>query len=182
VNALVARVIGVATGGRPPNVMTTLALHRGLFRPWLRFAGKLMPGGLLPRAESELLILRTAHNCGSEYEWGQHERLARAAGLSDEEIARVREGADAAGWSERQALLLRACDELHADRKVSEATWAGLRPMLKDAELIEVCMLVGHYAMLAGTLNSLEVVPDAPPAGRPPRIMRVFERLTRGRR
>ena len=32
-------LIGAATGGGPPNVFTTLARHRGLFRRWLRFAG-----------------------------------------------------------------------------------------------------------------------------------------------
>ena len=45
VNWAIARAIGLATGGRPPNVFTTLARHRSLFRRWLRFAGGLMPGG-----------------------------------------------------------------------------------------------------------------------------------------
>ena len=40
----------------------TIARHRRLFRPWLRFAATLMPGGVLPRADSELVILRVAHN------------------------------------------------------------------------------------------------------------------------
>ena len=37
--------------------------------------------------------------------------------------------------------------------------WGALRPLLSDAELIELCMLVGHYEMLAMTLNSLGVEP-----------------------
>jgi alkylhydroperoxidase family enzyme len=64
VNFAVARALGVATGGGPPHIFTTLARHRRLFRRWLRFAGALMPGGTLPRADSELLILRVAHNSG----------------------------------------------------------------------------------------------------------------------
>src|SRR5688572_15667357 len=95
VNAAIARVMGLATGGPPPNIFTTLARHRGLFRRWLLFAGGLMPGGSLPRAESELLILRVAHNTGSEYEWSHHKRLGLAAGLSVEEVERVRSGPDA---------------------------------------------------------------------------------------
>jgi alkylhydroperoxidase family enzyme len=31
---------------------------------------------------------------------------------------------------------------------------------LDDVELIELCMLVGHYEMLAMTLSSLRVEPD----------------------
>ena len=61
-NALIARAIGVATRSGPPNIFTTLARHRRLFRRWLRFAGALMPGGRLPRVDTELLILRVAHN------------------------------------------------------------------------------------------------------------------------
>jgi alkylhydroperoxidase family enzyme len=161
VNALIARAIGVATRSGPPNIFTTLARHRRLFRRWLRFAAVLMPRGTLPRADTELVILRVAHNCGSEYEWRQHERIAQRAGLSAEQVRRVREGAEAGGWSGRQALLLRAADELHADRELSDGLWDELRPLLADTELIELCMLVGHYEMLAMTLNTLRVQPEA---------------------
>lgn len=179
VNFAIARLVGAATGGPPPHVFTTLARHRRLFRRWLRFAGALMPGGSLPREESELMILRVAHNCASEYEWRHHERLGRAAGLTAEEIERVRQGPDADGWAPRQRLLLRAADELHSQRTLSDHLWAELRPQLSDAELIELCMLIGHYEMLAMTLNSLQVEPDPLPAGPPSRLLRLAERRRR---
>jgi AhpD family alkylhydroperoxidase len=160
VNAGIVRVLGLATGGRPPNVFTTLARHHGLFRRWLWFAGGLMPGGKLPRAETELVILRVAHNTECEYEWGHHERLGKRAGLSAEEIARVRSGPEAPGWDERQALLLRAADELHADGRIGDVLWAQLAAQLDEVRLIELCMLIGHYEMLAMTLNSLGVEPE----------------------
>ncbi|MFL5909593.1 MAG: carboxymuconolactone decarboxylase family protein [Gaiellaceae bacterium] len=181
-NALFARAAGAVTSGAPPNIFTTLARHRRLFRRWLPFAGALMPGGTLPRPETELLILRVAHNCRCEYEWHHHERLGVAAGLDREEIARVREGPGAPGWSERQQLLLRAADELHAERAISDSTWSGLRPKYSDRELIEICMLVGHYEMLAMTLNSLGVQPDRFKAGPPSRLARVLRRARRMRR
>lgn len=168
VNALIASALGLAVGGPPPNIFTTLARNRRLFRRWLRFASALMPGGTLPRVDTELLILRVAHNCGCEYERGQHERIAVAAGLPRDDVDRVAAGAQAAGWSARQALLLRAADELHAERFISDHSWGALRAELSDNQLIELCMLVGHYEMLAMTLNSLAVAPDAP--GRPPRF------------
>jgi AhpD family alkylhydroperoxidase len=160
INAAIARAIGLATRSGPPNVFTTLARHRRLFRRWLRFAGALMPGGRLPRKDTELVILHVANSCGCEYEWHHHERLGRRAGLSPDEIARVRDGADAPGWTPRQALLLRAADELLADHDLSDEVWGGLRPLLSDEQLIELCMLAGHYAMLAGTLNALQVEAD----------------------
>ena len=168
VNAAILRAVGLGVGGRAPNVFTTLARHRVLFRRWLLFAGALMPGGKLPRRDSELVILRVAHNTGSEYEWAQHERLGRIAGLGEEEIARVRAGAGAGDWSQRQALLLAAVDELHAGDRIAAATWDGLCRHLDEIELIELCMLAGHYAMLAGALNTLEVQSD--PISTPPRL------------
>jgi AhpD family alkylhydroperoxidase len=173
-----ARLIGAATGGGAPNIFTTLGRHRRLFRRWLRFAGALMSGGKLPRRDTELLILRVAHNTGCDYEWAHHERLGAAAGLSAEQIARVRDGPRADGWSEREALLLRAADELHADRAISSSVWEELRPLLSDEELIELCLLVGHYEMLAMTLNSLRVQPDALPDGPPSRLSRALQRAT----
>ena len=182
VNLLIARAIGAAAGGGPPNIFTTLARHPRLFRRWLRFAGALMPGGLLPREDTELVILRVAHNCGCDYEWRHHERLAQVAGLSAEEVERARQGDDAAGWSGRQRLLIRAADELHSARVLSDELWSELRPLMSDPELIELCMLVGHYEMLAMTLNALRVEPDVLPEA-PPRAARALQAIVarRGR-
>jgi alkylhydroperoxidase family enzyme len=161
-NALIARVIGLAGGTKgPPALFTTLGRHRRLFRPWLRFAGRLMPGGKLPRADAELVILRVATLAPSEYEWGHHERIARRFGLDRAAIERVRDGAEADGWTPRQVAILRAVDELHATRTLGDRAWDALRAAgLNETELIELPMLVGHYEMLAMTLNALRVRPD----------------------
>jgi AhpD family alkylhydroperoxidase len=181
VNALIARSLGIATGGPPPNLFTTLARHRRLFRRWLAFAGALMPGGSLPREDTELVILRVAHNTGCEYEWRHHERLAALAGLTTAEIERARQGPDASGWSQRQAHLLSAVDELHGEGTLSGALWAQLRPLYSDPQLIELCMLVGHYEMLAMTLNTLAVQPDPLPSGPPGLLARVLQRAANRR-
>jgi AhpD family alkylhydroperoxidase len=173
---MLAWAIGVAGGGGPPHLFTTLARHRRLFRRWLGFASALMPGGLLPQADTELVILRVAHDTGCEYEWHHHERLALTAGVSAEEVQRVREGHDAPGWSRRQRLLLRAADELHAERTISSALWSELRWLMSDAELIELCLLIGHYEMLAMTLNSLRIQPDSLP-DEPPRLTRALRSI-----
>ncbi len=160
--ALFARAAQRATGSaEPPHLFTTLARHRRLYWPWLLFAGRLMPRGRLPRRDTELLILRVAHNCGCEYEWRHHERIGQVSGLSEAEIERVRSGPDADGWPPRERLLLRAADELHSRRVLSDEVWSELRAELSDEQLIELCMLVGHYEMLAMTINSLQIEPDA---------------------
>lgn len=161
-NAGIARIAGIATRSEPPRVFTTLGRNRRLFRRWLWFAGVLMPGGKLARTDTELVILRVAHNTESEYEWSQHERIGARTGLSEEEISRVRIGPEAPGWSERQELLLRAADEMHERGRIEDEVWAGLARHFDETRLIEICMLIGHYEMLAMTLNTLEVEPEKP--------------------
>lgn len=147
-------------GGPTPNIIATLARHPRLFAPWMAFASQLMPQGRLPRRDTELVILRVAWNARSFYEWNHHTRIGAKAGLGADEIERVAEGPDAEGWSEREQALLRATDELHAERAIGEETWSTLAAHLGETELIELCMLVGHYEMLAMTIASLGIQPE----------------------
>jgi AhpD family alkylhydroperoxidase len=154
------RLAGRVTGHGPPNLFTTLGRHGPLFRGWLSFARRLMPGGKLPRRDTELVILRVAHLRDCEYERRHHVRLGRRAGLSDDDLRRVAEGPGAAGWSDRERVLLRAVDELHSTQDVSDATWADLRRHLDDRLLIELVLLVGHYEMLATAIGALRIQPE----------------------
>jgi AhpD family alkylhydroperoxidase len=158
----IAKVAGRVTGGDPPNLFLTLGRHPALFRGWLRFAGRLMPRGKLPRRDTELVILRVAHVRDCRYEHEHHVRIGRRVGLSDEEIARVAEGGSAGGgWTPREQAILQATDELLADGNVADETWSRLSGDLETRELIELVLLVGHYEMLAKTINTLGIQPDA---------------------
>ena len=157
-----AQVAGAVSRTEPQKLFLTLGRHRRLFRGWLRFAGRLMPGGKLPRRESELVILRVAHLRSCAYEWEHHVRLGKRAGLTAEEIRRVTESPDAGGWGPRDAALLTAVDELHRDGDITDATWERLRAHLDDRRLIELVFLAGHYEMLATAILTLRIQPDRP--------------------
>jgi 4-carboxymuconolactone decarboxylase len=160
-NSTLALIASRSAGAdRRLNAFMTLARHRRLFPFWLRFARQLIRRGELPLADTELLILRVSHNCQSEYQWRQHVGMGERAGLPRETIDRVAGAAPGEGFDGRQAALLRAADELHRDRRISDSTWLELTGFLSDVQLIELCMVVGHYEMLAMTLKSLGVVPD----------------------
>jgi 4-carboxymuconolactone decarboxylase len=151
---------GITATGPASNIFATLVRHRGLFRRWLPFGGKLLAGRIAAR-ERELAILRTGWLCQSEYEWGQHVLIARQAGLSDEEIKRVKDGPAAPGWTPHEQAVLAAADELHADARISDPTWAALADAWDERQLIELPMLIGHYHLVAFTLNSLGVQREA---------------------
>jgi len=156
----VAQVAGRVTGGRPPNLFLTLGRHPGLFRGWLRFAGRLMPRGKLPRRETELVILRVAHLRDCRYEHEHHVKLGRRAGLTDSEIARVADGSQADGWAPREQVILAATDELLANGDITDEAWSRLSGTLDTRQLIELVMLVGHYEMLAKAINTIRIQPD----------------------
>ena len=133
----------------------TLVRAPGLFRRWLPFAGKLL-SGKLPARDRGLLILRTAWNCRAGYEWGHHVAIGLESGLTCDEVDRVPDGPGAA-WPAPDSLLLKAADELHMEQRLSEATWEGLSARYDTQQLIELPMLVGHYHLVAMTLNTLGV-------------------------
>lgn len=146
----VARLMGRS---EVPDVIALLGHYPRLFWPWLAFASRMMPYGRLPPVTREKLILRTAWNCRSRYEWGQHVEIGLRSGLTDAEILAVARGPE--GWAaDRDAAALDACEELCRDKRVSAATWARLQARFSEEQLVELTLLVGHYEMLAGFLNS----------------------------
>jgi AhpD family alkylhydroperoxidase len=157
---VVAVVSGRVAGTGPPNLFRVLGRHRKLFRGWLRFAGRLMPGGSLPRRETELVILRVAHLRGCEYEFEHHVRLGKRAGVTPADVERVEQGPEAAGWSERERTLLRTVDELHETGDLSDDAWTELRAQVDPQRAIELVILVGHYEMLATAITALRIPLD----------------------
>jgi AhpD family alkylhydroperoxidase len=155
-----SQLAGRVARTNPPHLFLTMARQPKLFRGWLFFAGRLMPGGKLPRRETELVILRVAHQRGCAYEFEHHVRLGKRAGVTAEDIKRVEAGPDEDGWSRRERALLAAADELIADRRLDDPTWDELRRHLSEPEAVEFLLLVGHYDMLATFLLTLRVEPD----------------------
>jgi AhpD family alkylhydroperoxidase len=155
-----SRLAGRATRTAPPAIFTTLGRGRGLFWGWLHFAGRLMPGGKLPRRETELVILRVACLRGCDYEFAHHVRLGARAGVTADDVERVRAGSSAEGWSGQERLLMRVTEELVATRDLGDATWAELRAAYDERTVIEILLLIGHYDMLATTLMTLRLQPD----------------------
>ena len=149
--------------GREPfyNVMGTLCRHTDAAQKFWVWAHHVMgdTSTIAPR-ERELLILRVGWLCEAEYEWGQHVIFGRSVGLSDTEIARIKQGPDAPDWTTFEAALLRAADELHHDSCVSDTTWATLSEQYNDQQMMDVVFAVGQYHTVSMALNSFGVQLD----------------------
>jgi alkylhydroperoxidase family enzyme len=156
----VARTVAIGSGrvlrSEPANIFRVLGRHPKLFRAWLRYSGRLMPRGTLPRRDAELVILRVAWRTRAAYEWHQHVWLGARAGLTEDDIARAASD-DLDGWTPRQEAFVRATDELLASARLTDDTWAALGRELDVKGAIELCLLVGQYQGLATALGGLGV-------------------------
>jgi 4-carboxymuconolactone decarboxylase len=141
-------------GKEPARTMAILARQPDLLSPFLGWAAALALNGVLSHRDHELLALRAASNCGSAFEWIEHAEYARAAGLTDAEIAAVAQTLDDGAWTEAERSLLRAADELHRDHDVADSTWAVLAEHYDAAALVEILFVVGQYTMLSMVANA----------------------------
>lgn len=137
------------------NVIGTMARHWPASRAMGQMGAHVLgPTSTLPPRERELLILRTAWLCQAEYEWAQHVHIGRKAGLTAEEIDRVRQGPQAKDWDRFDACLLRAADELHAEQRIGDDTWKALAEHYEPLQLMDVVFAVGQYTLVAMALKS----------------------------
>jgi len=119
------------------------------------YTGYFVRNATIPARDREVLILRTAWLNRGDYIWGRHDVIGREAGLTEQEINRVTRGPEAAGWSDFDAALLRAADELFASRFVSDVTWNTLDERYTESQLREVVLIVGNYTQLSMFQNTL---------------------------
>jgi len=113
----------------------------------------------LPPREREIVILRIGYLCKAGYEWTQHVPIGQRAGLTDDEIERIKQGRDA-GWSAADAALIAASDELHADQFITDATWTDLKAHFSDKQCMDVVFSAGQYTQVCMMLNSFGVQLD----------------------
>ena len=109
--------------------------------------------------QREIVILRTGFLCKSGYEWTQHVAIGKRAGLTDDEVARIKLGAGA-GWDGADAALIRAADELHDDQFVTDATWAALGTHFSEKQRMDVVFTAAQYTQVSMLLNSFGVQLD----------------------
>jgi alkylhydroperoxidase family enzyme len=164
--AQAALIDGFKAHGADYNIFRTFVRDPAALRAFMVWGSHILsndnPLGLRRR---ELAILRTGFLCKAGYEWAQHERIGRQAGLTDAEIAGLKHGPHAACWDAADRALLTATDQLVADHFIADATWAELSRHFAEAELLALIFTVGQYTMVSMFLNSagVQLDPDLTP-------------------
>lgn len=163
-----AAFASMLAGARPKSgILGIYAWHPAFARGWLPFSRHLR-FSTLPDRVREMVIIRTAWLGFGEYEWSQHVRMSRKAGhLTGAEIDALEQGPDAAVWADADAAIVRAVDEMCADKNVSDATWKSLDKQFSREQLIDFVFTVGTYDMHCTVFNTLGLELDQGMTGFP---------------
>jgi 4-carboxymuconolactone decarboxylase len=143
----------------PLRLFRTLAVHDDLASRMRPLGAGILGHGRIDAREREIVIHRTCALSGAEYEWGVHVlAFGQPLGLTDEQIAATVTGTAADDcWSERDALLIRLCDELHETATVSDLLWTELAKQWSPDLLIELLVTAGWYRLLSYVINAAAV-------------------------
>ena len=147
--------------GTPPNLYRTLANHPAIVAAWTEFANTLRHGSRTPRALRELVILRGAQLCRSDYEWAQHLRMARKAGVREAQIAALAEWKTSPEFDEKERAALAIGDAV-TQGHVADEVYREAMLHFDHHDYVELAVTAAFYAMVARTLDALgvELEPD----------------------
>ena len=111
----------------------------------------------MPNALKEVVIITTAREIKSQYEFSAHARLAREAGVSEDTIRAIAQGTAPQGLADDEAMLVRYTVELLRDRKISDATFNAVKNKYGDRGVVDVTALIGHYLLVGQILAAFDV-------------------------
>ena len=165
--AAMAAITGAEVEGPVLNIFRTLRHHPELLEAWSVFGRYVLSNSSLPPRHREMAMLRIGWLCQSDYEFGQHARIAKDIGMTDAEILAITRGPDDPAWSPFEQALLKGVDELHEDALVSDTTWAALSSQYSVQQMMDYLFTVGQYNLVSMVLNSLGVEREEGVAGFP---------------
>jgi alkylhydroperoxidase family enzyme len=146
----------------PINIFRMLAGGETLLPAFVRFGNHLLYKTALDPVLREIAIVRVGALSGASYELYQHEAISRQLGMSDELIAAIHEGPDAAVLDDAQREVLRYTDEVVRDVKASDETFEALRSRLSLQELEELTITIGFYMAVSRYLETFGVDIEEP--------------------
>ena len=141
-----------------PEIVFTMLRFPDLWESLSQMSVHLLgPNSVLPKRDRELAIIRTAWLCLAPFEWGEHVGLAKQFGASAEEIEQVIVGSSDPRWNDHDRALMRAAEELREQALMSEETWGQLARRFDDHQMVELLILIGHFASVAAFQNTLRL-------------------------
>ena len=155
--------------GTPPNLYKALGNHPELVAAWAEFSKTLRHDTRTPRALRELVILRGAQLMRSEYEWAQHLKMARQAGVSEAQIQELPSWRTSKAFDAREKAAL-ALAEAVTHGSVSDEVYAEAMRHFDHHDYVELSITAAFYAMVGRMLDAMAVPLDADVANYQPKL------------
>jgi 4-carboxymuconolactone decarboxylase len=116
----------------------------------------------VPTRLNEFAILIIGRQWRSQVEWYAHAPLAAKAGLSPQIIAELKAGMRPSDMAEDEAVVYDFVTELTTTQKVSDETYARVKKVFNDQQIVDLTAVAGNYVMVAMLLAMAEqsVPPD----------------------
>jgi len=111
----------------------------------------------IPEALKETVIITTAREIKSQYEFAAHARLARQAGVTDATIKAIADGSAPAGLSGEEEMVVRFTQQLLRDHKIIDATFNAVKDRFGMEGALNMTVLIGHYLLVGQVLAAFEV-------------------------
>ena len=111
----------------------------------------------MPNNLKEVVIIATAREIKSQYEFTAHARLAREANVSDETIKAIAQGTAPQSLSGDEELLVRFTQQLLRDHKVNDATYSAVKDRFGVQGTVDLTGLIGHYLLVGQFLAVFDV-------------------------
>ena len=142
--------------GTPPNLYRQLANHPKVIAAWNDFARTLRHDSRTPRALRELMILRGAQLMRSEYEWAQHLKMARKAGVREAQIAALAAWRGSAEFTDKERAALGLAEAV-TQGHVPDDAYAEAMRHFDHQDYVELAVTAAFYAMVARVLDAMHV-------------------------
>ena len=120
---------------------------------FIKLSDYLRSGTKVPLKLAELAVLIHARLWTDQYEWSVHAIRAREAGLPDAVIADLQVGRSPKGLKHDEQAVYDYCVELSKTKAVSDETFARIRDVLNEAEVVDLTIMLGMYGIVSYLLS-----------------------------
>jgi alkylhydroperoxidase family enzyme len=142
------------------NLFSMLANAPALYGPAMRLGEAILTKSDLPPDLRELAILQSAKTTATEYEWVQHEAIAKLVGVPEEKIGAIR-SAELEALEPAEAAAMRLVDQCIGTGTPDESLVREVAEHHGRNGLIELLLVAGYYAMLGGVMRAVRIDVDS---------------------
>jgi len=157
-NALVASIRARRAGALSP-VARMLLNSPPLAEGWMSLFTVIRYQTTFPARHRELIIARIAVRNGARYEYEAHRHHALEAGLTQAQLDALANWRTSGLFDGEQKSVLAYTDAITDDIKVGDETFAAVRKLFDDRQLVELTGTIAAYCFVSRFLVALEIEP-----------------------